>query len=107
MPPNERKRNTEICRLFADGARKVDLAKQFGLSAARVAQILAVEERRAKRSAGEHPFDALSVRAANCLRAKGLNTTDEVRAFVAAGALPDLDGVGKLVEREIIAWLAK
>jgi DNA-binding CsgD family transcriptional regulator len=36
----KRQRNQEICRLFADGLTKAEIARRFGISERRVGQIL-------------------------------------------------------------------
>lgn len=108
-------RNRNVYSEWLAGEPKSVIAQKYGLSRARVAQIIEKVERdiRKKEDPVLAEFTGLSVRARNALLSSGLTSRDSVRRYVRNfyqnksnyNRPLDIDNAGIIISREILDWL--
>lgn len=93
-----------ILRKFLLGAKKTHLAREFGLSVGRIAQIIAVEQFHLENT-NPGAWDGLTVRTKHTLMAVGLTSRQQILAAYRAKKLKEIPNCGSKSIEEIRVWL--
>jgi len=90
-------RRLKMVAMRASGVTYASIGAEMGISGVRVSYIIRQESMRAARvtTNGEDPFEYLSTRTINCLKAADIRTMHELKQALADGTLKDIPNMGK------------